>query len=921
FKRKICASGHNRSQKVMFIAAEIYDKLDEILLCGIDPQSEFIPSKFNSYDGLCSSDSTAVSMPNIVVIKDYETAVQGKYDVVQGSVIDSDYIVLNDIEKALEIIPFDGAGLVNVAFAQKWAKELGLHYIPASFQFRCLAGIKGNLFTFDTDKFSSLYGTKIIDLWGKEWDCKTDKIDVIITESQFKFHSLYNSFDEWRTAFKKILYGYKRTFNISEYAAQPNELKHNALMCYQPLQTLSLSEEEIKTLCQCTINKVKKIHTDVGEFLRYRNIREFDDDNEKVKEWNFTPPYYKALKHNHSLFNDEYVKGKIKRDVKTIVRKCCVGKILVDGNYQTLGCDLYGLAQFAFGLEVTGLLGKDEIYSNYWNGKNVTEVDLLRSPHIANEHCVVRLVNGSEIQKWFKYQTVNIITGFYDTNVMKLNSADFDGDHVLTLHNGIIVDAAKRNISNTIDFNNVDVKQDIKKCKVSDISQLIETDKIGFENDIGTVINQISILWSLPQSQEIQDYIKIMSVIGSLTIDFVKTGQKANIPKNIKSLIAENHYHKPYFMRYGKLSTMRQDDMAKRETARLETQSHNKNKPQSPEKYDNRKCTMNNLCHHMEKELLQLKVEYMAEPFDCSTLIHSDINIYNETYKQLKAKLLKVHKNFIEICTRYSKMAEIEQSDFGQRQYQRFYSYCKVEFQNIYFNLNKTVDMDKLLDYICFMFYYDADIMANCPNKSVLWNVFPDELICRCKGLKNTRVINTLKLNERKVKAQQQVIKLREDSRIVGLPFIDELPSVIFTKGDKKRLKQLVKDVDARNLLFVLIMLDRKIRLKCEIEPIKKYDGVMVVASGRNQINRTQICKLSGISDRHIDEVINHLLKLDLLTIDSKNVLKQKYYVHFDGAGGEECCVIKSINLLTKAIKDDYRYFEKDIEKTDLKTA
>ncbi|MEG3007452.1 MAG: hypothetical protein RR806_08280, partial [Oscillospiraceae bacterium] len=808
-----------------------------------------------------------------------------------------------------------------VAFAQKWAKELGLHYIPASFQFRRLAGIKGNLFTFDTDKFSSLYGTKIIDLWGKEWDYKQDKIDAIITESQFKFHSLYNSFDDWKTAFEEVLYGYKRTFNISEYAAQPNELKHNALMCYQPLQTLSLSEEEIKTLCQRTIDKVKKIHTDVEEFLRYRNIREFDDDNKKVNEWDFTPAYYKALLHNHSLFNDEYVKGKIKRDVKTIVRKCCVGKILVDGNYQTLGCDLYGLAQFAFGLEVTGLLGKDEIYSNYWNGKNVTEVDLLRSPHIANEHCVVRLVNGSEIQEWFKYQTVNIITGFYDTNVMKLNSADFDGDHVLTLNNDIIVGAAKRNISNTIDFNNVDAKQDIKKCKISDISQLIETDKIGFENDIGTVINKISILWSLPQSQEIQDYIKIMSVIGSLTIDFVKTGQKANIPKNIKILIAENHYHKPYFMKYGKLSTMRQDDMAKRELERLKTQSHNKNKPQSPEKYDNRKCTMNNLCHHMEKELLQLKVEYMAEPFDCSTLIHSDINIYNETYRQLKAKLLEVHKNFTEICTKYSKMAEIEQSDFGQRQYQRFYSYCKVEFQNIYFNLNKTVDMDKLLDYICFMFYYDADIMANCPNKSVLWNVFPDELIRRCKGLKNTRVINTLRLHERKAKAQQQVIKLREDSRIVGLPFIDELPPVTFTKGDKKRLKQLVKNVDARNLLFVLIMLDRKIRLKCELEPTKKHDGVMVVASGKNQINRTQICKLSGISDRHIDAVINHLLKLDLLTIDSKNVLKQKYYVHFDCEGGEECCMVKSINLLTKAIKDDYRFFEKDIKKTDLKTA
>lgn len=379
FKRKICASGHNRAQKVMFVSECIYDKLDAILLCGLDPNSTVIPSKFNAYDGLCATDSKPVTMPKIVVVDDFRTTVQGKYDVVTMTTTDKQvkgktvtkhtYSVESDKKKSVEILPFDGAGLVSVDMAKRWATELGKDYIPASFQFRCLAGLKGNQFTFDVDEFSRIYGTKI-----------------------------------------------------------------------------------------------KAIHDNVDAFLQYRNIREFEgadseDEPKSCQEWNFIQPYYQALLYNHSLFNDEYIKGKIKRDIKTIIRKACMGKISVKGNYQTLAPDIYGLAQYAFGQEVTGLIGKDEIYSNYWNNQydkvtdengdkwyiGIAEVDLLRSPHVANEHCPVKVVTNKDMGKWFKYQTVNILTGFKDTNVLKASGADFDGDHVLTVNNPIILTAAKRN--------------------------------------------------------------------------------------------------------------------------------------------------------------------------------------------------------------------------------------------------------------------------------------------------------------------------------------------------------------------------------------------------------------------------------------------------------------------------------------------
>ncbi|WP_334093563.1 hypothetical protein [Helicobacter typhlonius] len=104
------------------------------------------------------------------------------------------------------------------------------------------------------EEFAKTYNvSKIIDIYGKEWDLFEDKIDCIMTKSQFKFHNLYASMEEWKNEFDKTVHGYKRTFNISEYDAAFSELEDTTVMAYQPLQTLSFSEDGIKRLCNPTV--------------------------------------------------------------------------------------------------------------------------------------------------------------------------------------------------------------------------------------------------------------------------------------------------------------------------------------------------------------------------------------------------------------------------------------------------------------------------------------------------------------------------------------------------------------------------------------------------------------------------------------------------------------------------------------------
>lgn len=200
--------------------------------------------------------------------------------------------------------------------------------------------------------------------------------------------------------------------------------------------------------------------------------------------------------------------------------------------------------QHIFGLPVTGLLKYNQVYSNYWNYhlEGTPYVDIIRSPHIAQEHSPAKVVTSGEMEKWFAYQKTGIIVAvFGNTIALKLNSADFDGDHVLTVDNPVICEAAMKQFSNTVYHEKIEYpyagKKKSNKVIVSDLKKIIDCDYKGYKNNIGNVINPISILWSIGQLKEVQDYIKIMSIVGSITIDYAKHGEEANIPKCILELL------------------------------------------------------------------------------------------------------------------------------------------------------------------------------------------------------------------------------------------------------------------------------------------------------------------------------------------------------------------------------------------------
>ena len=894
YKRIIVSSSHSRTQKAMMVAVDLWDKAVDILTCGLDRDLEFTyMSKWNAYIGLAATDSIPVSMPNIVVVPDLEMPISDHVDIVKEINTESGKVfeVINNQIVDINTNLFDGAGLVSVERSARWSKELNLDYIPSSYQFRCIPCLKGKLYTFDLKKFADTYNTgSIIDVWGNHWDLQKDNIDCIMTKSQFKFISLYGSYQEWLEHFQEEIHGYRRTFNISAYDEDYDKLQHQIVMAYQMLQTLDLSNEDIQQLCEPTCQLYQDAYGSVEGFLKFRCMSACNEVKDINKDWSKYPSYYQAMYHNHSLFHDDFIRKKINDDLLNFKKRAYVGKIVIDGNYQTLLPDLFALAQHVFSLTVTGLFEHgNEVYSYYWNHRLSPDswVDIIRSPHIAREHCPAKVVTSQMMEQWFQYQKTGIILSVFDNTIaLKLNSADFDGDHVLTTNNEVLLHnllhVKKNQSSNTIYHLKPETESTNKKICVSDMGEAIECDYKGYKNNIGNVINPISILWSMPQNPSIQDNIKIMSIVGSLTIDYAKHGEEAPIPQEINDIL--KGCNKPYFMKYLKSNRKK----AVQEKVIAKTQSI-MGDDEDVELFSDTDCTMNRLCHFMETNIKKNPLHILEDTsFDFTGLLHKMPDVTTHKYKRIRDRLSMLQDDFNDICGEAYRDPDVSSDELYERrnQYKDFFECARYDLVSI------ENDVSRLLDYLVAIYYSDKKFMPKYKDKSILWGSFPEEMIKRATADFSSIDIDMDAMSRRAEKAKKnlQEIKAYKEKhfRIKDFDACNDV-TVNLYKEDIAWIKHVVstKEVnylECRKLLLVLIYAYRK----CQ------RDIITILQHKMERINYRSLSRLAGIDARTMSGCLKLLNNLGVICLSkSKNHNLQIEVLKTD----EECCSIREENI------------------------
>ena len=562
-------SGQIRRNTATFVNSELYPKLFKILSCGLDEKTTTMSlGKYSAYFALSFSSVLWVTTPRCCVVKDFFRTLKDQHvDFITRKDEGDAYIEERVMD--LELNCADGQGLIDPEFAENvWSKDLNLGFTPCSFVVRSCF-VKGNLVPFDFKEYAHLHGiTKIYDRWGVPYDI--DSIDVILAESQFKTHKYYSSWQDYLS--------YSTKNNIHWGVARYNKKfdPEYVMSNYQYIQSLDLKRDDIKNLIQPTTDWIKKICT--GDPL-YSLLYLFGVKDEKA---DFQAIYgaaqtntTKAIVKNIDFLEDSYCKKKIYKNLTETINRAKIGKVWLKGNYQFCIADPLAQCQSALGLDPVGCVGKDEVYSAWWNKRIGAghKIDICRSPMIdTHEHNPSTLMTSEDAEYWFRYIPSGIIFSTYDSATARMEDSDFDGDIVLTTNNEYFIKGSHKD-HNIITYEKGNYTPD--KITIANVTKAVSK---GFGTAVGSFSNTATCLYAMaaiydnPEHKEQHDIlmtrIKLLREIVGQEIDRIKGADKPSLPDSWKkyqrilptdseeerqrkykanSLIVSK---KPYFFRY-----------------------------------------------------------------------------------------------------------------------------------------------------------------------------------------------------------------------------------------------------------------------------------------------------------------------------------------------------------------------------------
>jgi len=663
YARLLGTSGGIKNNTVVFVneklVAALRDKIDN----GRNKDVPLVAAKLEAYRALTCSGSTPVSMPNgVLVVKDCIT--RFKEDVL--------YLTdENDGEPELrewngfdvELNASDGCGLMLPSLAERWSQELKLGYTAGALNTR-QSWEKGVVFAFDFIEFADrVAGTRIVkDAWGHDVDIGT--VELVLTTSMLKLWNCYDSVEHYLACCAENGY----SFGIAKNA--PRELENRRAANYQFLQCLEMTDEQIDRLIKPTVDEINDVmHGDYRKALLFMAGTRLDDNNVLRQ-----PNYVQAVMANPAMYDDPFIRQKIRRAIRKRIDDAKIGVIDLHANYSIIGGDLYALCQSMFGLEVTGLLKAGELYNKYWDDAGPESVVCFRAPMSTAENVkVMKVARDEAVRYWFRHIPTCTLLNAWDTCTAALNGCDFDGDILYVTDDPVISEVAPR-------LKTLYCAQKSATKKVVEEADLIQSNIDGFGNEVGKVTNRVTSMYDVrakypPGSAEYEtvDYrMQCGELYQQNTIDKTKGIVCKQMPKywydnhSIGTECAEEDVEfqravvasrKPYFMRYiypqimkdyrefmrkANLSCLAKFCMSLDELDALPADQRTEDMDRflgNCERFmpvGDHNCTMNRICRRVEQRMDGSDAEDTApQSFDCS-IMKSGVKYNKHTYYSFK---------------------------------------------------------------------------------------------------------------------------------------------------------------------------------------------------------------------------------------------------------------------------------------------
>lgn len=516
YRRLLGTNGGVKTSTIVYVNQDLWDELTRRIDNNRDKTKQLVPAKFEAYRALTCSGSTPIPQPNgVIVVHDCMT--KFKDDVILINTDTEGEPELTEVNGyEIEHDASDGNGMISPSYSRRVNEFLngdGEHTLSG---FNCRnAWTKGMLYTFDFVEFAEkIAGTYYIkDVWGDVRDVRN--ADMILTESMLKLWDSYSSWEDYEKSYMENHYEFSATKDTPEVLENVRDTN------YQFLQDISMTDDEIESLSSHTMTEIKDVlGGDYRKSLAYLCGFGLDD----YSAVHGRDDYIKALMIEPDMINDPFVRKNIHSMIKKRIDDAKKGSLRISANFAMLGTDLYALCQSMFGLPVTGLLKAGEVYHKYWRDKGADEVSCFRAP-MTSMHNIrrMKLNNTLDAAHWFQYiQTVCLVNA-WDTMLDALNGADTDGDTVFVTDNPEI-------IRNTLNSKTLMCLQRKATKKIPTEQDIIEANKLAFNDDIGIVTNHVTSMIErragfdkdMPEYKELEYRIMCGQAYQQETIDRIK---------------------------------------------------------------------------------------------------------------------------------------------------------------------------------------------------------------------------------------------------------------------------------------------------------------------------------------------------------------------------------------------------------------
>ncbi len=435
------SAGSSREGKCLFIDERLCRAMSKWSECGLKPQKDL--ASWESYKALSlSSIKGTVEIPlnGILFVPDYKSVFQE--EVVSVEIEDG---TLSAKTKQMQITNdiWDGESLLDESlFAGDYADK---HMLLLRNKFFKSCVFRTKLQKWFADKPITLKSLKARGFVTLAEDI--NQIVMVTTPNSLKYLKFAGGLSEKNI--RQWAAHTDGTFGVVKYD-KGTRFFHGKMVqsSYQLLNTLSLSEEEVRILLQPSIDYISLLRRDI-DFMRYHFTdtfaREKDGDDTQKDGLAERADVIFTLLHNCPHFDETALYANFRDDVvRSLKERLKRGHILLNGTNATLFGNGTELLKYLAGEDIASELKPGQIRCERF--EDGAKLLCARSPHITmgNLYCAENVLGGGIWDYFDLGENIVCVNAIGENIQQRLNGCDYDSDTMLLTDDILLVNAAER---------------------------------------------------------------------------------------------------------------------------------------------------------------------------------------------------------------------------------------------------------------------------------------------------------------------------------------------------------------------------------------------------------------------------------------------------------------------------------------------